>query len=161
MSNKKRILTGHVARIVGGVLVTAGPGDIAPDWVTNPALIAADEVEPSAPSTQTPPTKTAPKTAKPDAADEEKDDLSDLGIEDLRALAVEAGVAKSGKKTEIAARIRAKRAEAKPAGDAEESNDGETGDRDALVAKATALGIEDAGDLTDDELSAAIESVEE
>ncbi|MFF7293222.1 hypothetical protein ACFY9N_11895 [Microbacterium sp. NPDC008134] len=159
MSNKKRILTGHVARIVGGVLVTAGPGDAAPDWVTNPNIIA-DEAESSAPApaAQTPPTKTAPKAAKPD---EEKDDLSDLGIEDLRALAVEAGVAKSGKKTEIAARIRAKRAEAKPAGDAEESNDGDTGDRDALVAKATALGIEDAGDLTDDELSAAIESEEE
>lgn len=157
MSNKKRILTGHVARVVAGVLVTAGPGDAAPDWVTNPALIAASEPEPTRPAGETPPASTP--VAKAKTAEEtttEKDDLSDLGIDKLRELAEAAGVAKNGKKSEIAARIRAKRAEAAPAGDA-----GETEDRDALVTTATELGIEDAESLTDDELTAAIESAKE
>ena len=157
MSNKKRILTGHVARVVAGVLVTAGPGDAAPDWVTNPALIAASESEPTPPAGETPPAGTpASKTKTADETTTEKDDLSDLGIAALRELAEAAGVAKNGTKAEIAARIRAKRAELAPAGDA-----GETEDRDAPVATATELGIEDAENLTDDELTAAIESAKE
>ncbi|WP_295105074.1 hypothetical protein [uncultured Microbacterium sp.] len=158
MSNKKRILTGHVARVVAGQLVTAGPGDPAPDWVTNPALIAASEPEPTTPpAAPAPPAgPPAPKAQKADETTSEKDDLSDLGIEKLRELAEAAGVAKNGKKAEIAARIRAKRAESVPAGDA-----GESEDRDALVATATGIGIEDAESLTDDELTAAIESAKE
>ena len=62
---------------------------------------------------------------------------------------------------EIADRIRAKRSEAKPQGDAGAAGDDETADRDALVTKATGLGIEDAENLTDDELNAAIESLGE
>lgn len=157
MSNKKRILTGHVARVVAGQLVTAGPGDPAPDWVTNPALIATSEPEPTPPAGETPPASTpTPKANTADETTAEKDDLSDLGIAALRELAEAAGVAKNGTKAEIAARIRAKRTESAPAGDA-----GETEDRDALVATATELGIEDAESLTDDELTAAIESAKE
>ncbi|MFJ4173405.1 hypothetical protein [Microbacterium sp. NPDC089696] len=157
MSNKKRILTGHVARVVGGVLVAAGPGDPAPDWVTNPNLIAADDTASTDTSGGQTPEPAAPA---PKAADAEKDDLSDLGIEALRDLAEKAGVAKSGKKTEIAARIRAKRAAGTPDGNDGAGDDGNA-DHDVLVAKATALGVEDAEKLTDDELTAAIESFEE
>lgn len=159
MSNTKRILNGHVARVIGGVLVTAGPGDAAPDWVTNPALIDAPSAEPASTDASQPPAP-APSASKPAPSDENTDDLSGLGIKELRDLAEATGVAKSGSKSEIADRIRAKRSEAKPQGDAGAADD-EATDRDALVTKATDLGIEDAENLTDDELNAAIESLGE
>lgn len=160
MSSKKKILTGHVARVIDGTLVALGPGDPAPDWVTNPALFEnADEDDGGTPtSPPTPASTPAPKT-ETKSTDTPKDDLSELGIEDLRKLAEAAGVAKSGKKAEIAARIRAKReADAADAGDSGSSD--ETGDRAALIEKAAALGIDDADSLTDDELAAAIEAGE-
>lgn len=157
MSNTKRILNGHVARVIGGVLVTAGPGDPAPDWVTNPALIDEPSAEPVGTDAVQAPTP-APSAPKAAPSAQNTDDLSGLGIKELRDLAEATGVAKSGSKAEIADRIRAKRSEAKPDGVV---GDDETSDRDALVAKATALGVEDAENLTGDELNAAIESLEE
>ncbi|WP_136057246.1 hypothetical protein [Microbacterium sp. K24] len=154
MSKKQNILNAHVARLVGGVLVTAGPGDVAPDWVTNTALFeSAPEVgEPQ----ETPLVAAASTPAPKEKPVKVTDDLSDLGIAELREIASTLELAKSGSKKEIAERIRAKRsadaAEQAPAGDE---------DRDALVAAATDAGIEDADELTDDELRAAIESAGE
>lgn len=164
MSNKtKKILTGHVARIIDGVLVTAGPGDVAPDWVTNPDLIADAGAEESTPEPaggtpagdggNTPPAGAGTPPAGGDGKTPEGDDLDDKKGDELKAIAGDLGVAKSGSKPELIARIRAKRAEQEPAGDT-----GDAGDtaREALVEKAKAAGIDDAEDRTDAELLAVV-----
>lgn len=157
MSKKQNILNAHVARLVGGVLVTAGPGDVAPDWVTNTALFesAPEAGEP----VKTPVVAAAPAPTSNAKPAEVTDDLSGLGIAELRDLAGTLELAKSGSKQVIAERIRAKRA-ADVADAAEQTASGDE-DRDALVAAATDAGVDDADDLTDDELRAAIESAGE
>lgn len=150
--SKKRILTGHVSRIINGIPVVLGPGDPAPDWVTNPALIAT--AEKSAPSADTVPEAT--KTEETKAVDE----LDALKITQLREVAEQAGVAKSGSKQELIDRIRAKRAADSDSGANSAEAEAAGGDRDEMLAKAAELGIEDADQFTDDELQAALESQE-
>lgn len=142
--SKNRILTGHVARVVNGIPVILGPGDVAPSWVTNPALLAEAPAK----------TKQAPKNDT-ETVSSTGDELDNLTGKELSALADEVGVAKTGAKREIADRIRAKRA----AGAAETGND-DTSDRASLILKVQALGIEDADDLTDAELLSVLEEQE-
>ena len=157
--SKKKILTGHVARIIDGVLVSAGPGDVAPDWVTNPALFAEGDATPAVVSgviTAEQVEAGSITVENPAPSPASTDDLSALGIKELRKLAEEAGVAKSGSKEEIANRLRAKRdADAEAA-----NNDAENDTRDELVAKAAALGAEGAENMTDAELAAVVEQGE-
>lgn len=130
-------LTGHVHRLEAGVLVSFQPGDDAPDWVTNPALLTETDNAPE-----------DPEDAHVVDPVNPVDDVDSLGIHDLRALAEQVGVSKSGKKADIKARIVAKRAEP-----VETTDPG----RDALIEKAKALGIEVDDNWSDIELQVLIE----
>lgn len=146
MSKKKMILTGHVHRLHNGVLESHGPGDVAPDWVTNPDILtdaASDKDEP-----QSTPAPTAPSTPAEPVSD--GDGLDDLKGDELKNIAGDLGIAKSGSKPELIARIRAKR----------EEESEETTDRDALVAKAKELGFDVDDNLSEVELQALIDSKE-
>lgn len=153
MSKKKnKILTGHVHRLHDGVLETYYPGQPAPDWVTNPDLLAdAAEHAPSAAPVTAPAAPAAPAapSGAPAAADA-GDGLDDLKGDALKDIAKELGIATSGSKPELVNRIRAKRAEA-------EASDSAAGDRDSLVEQAKALGIEVDENLSEVELQALIE----
>lgn len=145
----KKILNAHVHRLHKGVLETYGPGDKAPDWVTNAALftVAANEVSDDT-------TPTAP------AAD--GDGLDDLSGKELANIADGEGIAKTGSKKVLIDRIRGHRAAA--AGIALTPVAEETGlgnDRDVLVARALELGFDDVDDNTSEvELQALIDSKE-
>lgn len=151
----KKVLTGHVSRVINGVPVILAPGDPAPDWVTNPELLA-DAPRKAAPATPAPPTATAPVT--PSVGD----GLDALNLKELQEAAEAAEVSKKGSKKEIADRIRAKQAAAEPAATSEgaKESDESNSDRGEMLAKAQELGIEDAEDLTDAELQAALENEE-
>lgn len=149
MSNKKKkILTAHVHRLNGGVLESYAPGQPAPDWVTNPDLLA-DAAE------HTPPPAPAPTPPEPTGSTEELDavdGLDDLKGDELKQIAEDLEIAKSGSKPELIARIRAKRAEL-----AADAGAGADGDRDSLIEQAKALGIEVDENQSDVELQALID----
>lgn len=151
MSSKK-YLTGYVHRLEDGVLKTYAPGDVAPDWVTNPKILTDKRNSPD--SAETPDT-TGESTPSGEAKDA-GDDLTGLGGPALKAIAGELGLARNGSLDAIRDRIRAKRAEQQ---DTPPVSDDE--DRDALVEKAKALGIEVDDQLTDVELQALIEAATE
>lgn len=143
MSKNKMILTGYAHRLKDGVLETAKPGDVAPDWVTNPKILA--EKSATGPDLETTTAEPTPPAPAPTG-----DDLDGLDGKALKAIADELGVAKNGKLTDITDRIRAKRAESVP----------EPTDRDALAAKAVELGIEVDDNLSEAELQVLIDSKE-
>ncbi len=160
--SKKNILTGHVSRVINGVPVILGPGDPAPDWVTNPALLASAATnrvtEERAPASKA---KPAEDTRDEGNSAHPADGLDALNIKTLRTVAEDAGLAKSGSKQDLIDRIRATSAVDAPAkSDTEDSDAAIDGDRDQMLAKAADLGIEDADHLTDAELQAALENEE-
>lgn len=147
--SKKNILTGWVHRLEDGVLKSYGPGDVAPDWVTNPkilttdAAVKSDDTTPaSTDTTPAPPTGTAPAATG--------DDLDGLAGKELKVIAGELGVAKNGSLDAIRDRIRAKRAESVEEPDAD-------ADHEALVEMAKTLGIEVDDAMSDVELQVLIE----
>jgi hypothetical protein len=145
MTNK--ILTAHVHRLHKGVLETYGPGDVAPDWVTNPALFDAS-AEDNAPE-------------ESDDTPSDGDGLDDMTGKDLAKLAGDEGIATSGSKQVLIDRIRGHRAAGKsiePAAVAEDT--GLVNDREVLVARATELGFEVDENTSEVELQALIDSKE-
>lgn len=138
MSKKKSILTGWVHRLEEGVLKSYGPGDVAPEWVTNKKILTTERVK----SDDT----TEPST---DETETTGDDLDALAGKELKAIADELGVAKNGSLDAIRDRIRAKRDESEP--------DDEDAEHAALVEKAQALGIDVDENMTDVELQVLIE----
>lgn len=148
MSKKNNILTRVVHRLENGVLKTYHPGDVAPDWVTNPKALAPASTG-DVNSDDTPPASTEQTATEPD----EKttgDDLDGLDGKALKAIADDLGVSKGGSLDAIRDRIRAKRAESAPDGD-------EDADRAALVEMAKSLGIEVDDEMSDVELQVLIE----
>lgn len=145
MSKKKNILTGWVHRLEEGVLKSYGPGEVAPDWVDNPKVLATATDETKVENVNSDDTKSTSTGQAPDGAD----DLTDLDGKALRVIADELGVAKNGKLDDIRDRIRAKRAES---GDQDDD-----GDRAALVEKARELGHEVDDSMSDTELQVLIE----
>lgn len=147
----KNILTAHVHRLHKGVLESHRPGDVAPEWVTNPALFATSDV--------------ADDVANDDTADVSTettgDGLDDMTGKELADLAGREGIAKSGSKGVLIDRIRAHREAAAgielapAAGDPELIND-----REVLVARATELGFEINEYTSEVELQALIDSKE-
>lgn len=132
----KKVLTGYVHRLVDGNLETAASGDPVPDWVTNPAVIG--DPTPTEEAVEPTPTPADEKTT------------ADLTHAELKKLAGELGIAKSGSKSDLIARITA----------ASQPEQDVTDGRDALVEKAKAAGVENADELTDVELEAVIEASE-
>lgn len=141
--SKKNILTGWVHRLEDGILKSYGPGDVAPDWVTNKKILTTDAPVKSEDTTAT----STEKTPEPVVTG---DDLDGLAGKELKAIADELGVAKNGSLDAIRDRIRAKRAEAEPEPD-------EDADRAALVEMAKTLGLEVDDNMSDVELQVLIE----
>lgn len=157
----KQYLTGLVHRLEDGVLKTYHPGQVAPDWVTNEKILTdkapgSDEQEQSEPAGTTTTTDAGKDVGK--TAVTPDDDLTGLDGNALKAIADELGVKKNGKLTEIADRIRAKRAETAPAGDAGEDDDAK---RAALIESLKAQGADVNDEMTEAELQAVAESLEE
>ena len=162
-----KILTGWVHGMVDGTPVSFGPGDPAPDWVHNPALItdsdeatAAEEGDAGDDGETTPPAGDAGSTDQTQGDD--GDELAGLTLDVLKELATSLNIAKSGNKDDIVDRIRAKRAadaaESAPAGD--DGDEGAPAGRAELEERARALSIPFDDDTTDSELEAFIESSE-
>lgn len=166
----KNILNAHVHRLHKGVLETYGPGDEAPDWVTNTDLFVSD-------SSLEVIVAGAINASKLDVGriDVSKiaanaitvheitgDGLDDLTGKQLADVAETEGIAKTGSKKVLIERIRGHRAAS--AGIALAPVAEETGlvnDRDVLVARALELGFDDVDDNTSEvELQALIDSKE-
>lgn len=130
--SKHKILTGYVHRLEDGIVKTYGPGDVAPDWVTNPDLIAS--VDAAAP-------------VEDDSPEPEGDGLDSLGIKELREAAAAAGIAKSGSKADIIARLRAQEP------DVEDDTD-----HGSLIERAKSLGIDVDDNMSEVELQALIDA---
>lgn len=140
----KNILTGHVHRLENGVLVSYKPGDVAPDWVTNPNILKSADGDP------------VNQDDTSDASSDETetgDGLDDLSGDALKEIAEDLGIAKSGSKADVRDRIRAKRAEIAAAN----NGDDDDSDRAALIQKAKELGHEVDDSLSDTELQVLIE----
>lgn len=144
MSNTKNILTGHVHRLVDGVLESHAPGEPAPDWVTNTELIGVADTTPA----DTADTGTTPGV-------DDGDGLDALSGTELKEVAGELDVAKSGSKADLIARIRAKRAAGA------DNHDDDAADRDSLIEQAKALGIEVDENQSEVELQALIDAAKE
>ena len=142
-NSKKQYLTGAVHRLHDGVLESHYAGEAAPDWVTNAKILTdkpahADEVD----------VVVAEDTSGPDSSTETAaDDLAGLDGKALKKIADEVGVAKNGSLDTIRDRIRAKRAEST-------GKDGGDTEREALIEKLTAKGIEVDDQMSDAELEA-------
>jgi hypothetical protein len=150
MSKKQKVLTGWVHRLVDGVLESHGPGEPAPDWVTNPDVLAK-----SAPADVEDSTSTTPPAGKPAGDTATGDDLDDLKADALKELAGTLEIAKSGSKADLIARIRAKREEV-AAGNEPDEDEAHA----ALVEKAKELGIEVDDNMSDVELQVLIDEKE-
>lgn len=154
-NKNQRILTGYIHRLEDGVLKTYAPGDVAPDWVTNPKVLAeaTPASEPSDPPHGTPPAGDAGKST-----DKTDDDLTGLSGKQLADIAGGLGLKKNGSKAELTARIREKRAESAtdPAGDGG-SGDDEDARRAALIEKLKSQGHDVDDSLTEAELQALTE----
>ncbi len=152
----KNILNAHVHRLHKGVLETYGPGDEAPDWVTNAALFT----DPDAATDDGDDTTAAAGGKTPPVT--EGDGLDDLTAKKLAALAEAEGIAKTGSKTVLIERIRGHRAAAAGIELTPVVEDtGLVNDRDVLVARAIELGFDDVDDNTSEvELQALIDSKE-
>lgn len=152
----KNILNAHVHRLHKGVLETYGPGDEAPDWVTNAALFTTSD---TATDDDGDTTAAAGDTTPPAT---EGDGLDELTGKALAELAETEGIAKTGSKKVLIERIRGHRAAS--AGIALTTVAEDTGllnDRDVLVARAIELGFDDVDDNTSEvELQALIDSKE-
>lgn len=146
---QKQYLTGTVHRLHEGVLVSHYAGEEAPEWVTNPKVLTGVSPNPEEPANTT--NGTPPADPKSSVGDVTNDDLTDLDGKALKAIADELGVRKSGKLTEIADRIRAKRAESNPAPSSEDA------ERAALIESLKAQGLDVDETLTDAELQALAE----
>ncbi|WP_054686464.1 hypothetical protein [Microbacterium sp. No. 7] len=137
----KRILKKYVHVLRDVELVTFAPGDELPDWaadiVTNPDVFAT--ILPTAPAEPTP--------APPAPAETPADDLDALKADELKAIAVDLGIAPKGNKDTLKAAIRAARTTVEEP-DADHSH---------LIEKAKELGYEDAETLTEEELEAIVE----
>lgn len=144
----KNILNGHVSRLHKGVLETYGPGDEAPEWVTNTALFTtADTAEEDGDDSSEPAT--------------DGDGLDDKTGKELADLAEAEGIAKSGSKQVLIDRIRGHRAASsdialKPVAE----DEGLVNDREVLVARAVELGFEVDDNTSEVELQALIDSKE-
>ena len=117
-----RVLKTSVHRLVGGVLESASVGDPVPDWVTNPDAWVDDA----------PPVTVEPVELVHGGVVSKRVDVVDMSLAELREAAVELGVAKSGSKGDLVARINAKLAEV-------ERGDVPEGD---VFERAAALGID-------------------
>lgn len=146
---QKQYLTGTVHRLHEGVLESHYAGEEAPEWVTNPKVLTS--TAPSGDESTGTPDGTPPAGQSDKSESDIKDDLTDLDGKSLKAIAGELGLKQNGSKADLAARIRAKRAESAPAPSAEDA------ERTALIEKLTARGIEVDESLTDAELQALVE----
>lgn len=147
----KRIFTKHVHLYDGFETKSFAPGDEVPEWaeekVTNPKVYeetgskvaAAEQNEGQGQTPATP-----------------GDDLDGLNADALKALAGELGLPKTGKKDDLKAAIREKRA-ADAAEAVKASEGGEPTGRAALEEALTAKGIEFEAENSDEELEALLE----
>lgn len=133
--------TAHVHLLHDAEVVSFAPGDDLPAWaeslVTNPDVF--EEVAAAAASTTS------------DEGESAADELDGLKADELKALAKSLDLPATGKKEDLKAAIRAKRAEPAPEGadgDADEANG-----RAALEAKAKEQGIEFDAETSDEELA--------
>ncbi len=152
----KNILNAHVHRLHKGVLETYGPGDEAPDWVTNAALFTTPNAANEDGEDTTPPEGGAATTPVV-----EGDGLDDLTGKQLAELAEAEGIAKTGSKKVLIDRIRGHRAasagiELTPVVE----DTGLGNDREVLVARAIELGFDVDDNTSEVELQALIDSKE-
>lgn len=143
----KKYLTGYVHRVeADGTILTGKPGDEAPDWVTNEGVL-----------TDVAPTSVAPAAHVEAAADEPADEagssLAGATVKELKTIAKKHGVSQKGSKADLIAAIEAAR-------DITADDEADAATREALEARATALGIEFDEDTTDEELALVIENAE-
>lgn len=150
-SKKNKVLTGYVHRLADGVLESHAPGDPAPDWITNPELLSDAAAAPVVNTS----TDTGNTDGSPAGGEDTGDGLDAMTGDQLKKLAGELELAKSGSKADLIARIRAKRE-----ADAEEANSNDA-DRDSLVEQAKELGIEVDENQSEVELQALIDAAKE